>query len=561
MKTILSIFLFCLIYLSISAQPIVDSLVWAKSINAVGLGTLNIHTDSHDNIVVVGSYENCDHCFISFDSDTLHTEGLGGFDIFLAKLSSTGELIASTLIGGAENEFVAEFDIDNNNQILLYVNASFAGFTFDNEFLDIGYNLLKIDENFELIWDVNIKGTFHEGLINSFSEMLREQFSVSNQNEILIGGEAKYATNGFETINVDGDLFEVEDSHIFIMKIREDGSLAWIEIFESSGSNIRLTGLEFDKNHEVIVYGDFIGADFIIENDTLQADTSISSFHTNLFVLKLSSDGEKIWAKQFFTNTFTRDIAIGDLNDIFLLTRIIPPFTYHNQDTFFTSDNAGDFLFFKITSDGFYEWGTHLVEGNGTNDNGYILANSEDQIYISGELDPHLGPTLQKHEVDGSFSWAMNLIGSSNRTGGDITFDYSGNLIQTGMFTNTLIIGDEIVDGIASNWQPYILKFRNQTAQGNEPVSTSYYDFSEHIKVFPNPASHALFVEHDFTIVENVKIVLSNAIGQIIEIKSDSTIREGRCFFDTTKLPSGIYFIHVLAGDQIIEKTTVAIAK
>ncbi|MBK6836031.1 MAG: T9SS type A sorting domain-containing protein [Bacteroidetes bacterium] len=69
------------------------------------------------------------------------------------------------------------------------------------------------------------------------------------------------------------------------------------------------------------------------------------------------------------------------------------------------------------------------------------------------------------------------------------------------------------------------------------------------VKLFPNPATDAVYLSYYFNKEEGVKLDLTNLIGQSI-YKQDIADRAGKIKIDTQQLPNGIYFIRLYNNNR-----------
>jgi hypothetical protein len=88
----------------------------------------------------------------------------------------------------------------------------------------------------------------------------------------------------------------------------------------------------------------------------------------------------------------------------------------------------------------------------------------------------------------------------------------------------------------------------------NNPVSTIQSDVKQDIKVFPNPTNGNTRIEWNENLQSNIKIEITNSIGQIIEtikVENNTTYKD----IDTKNLPNGIYFIRLSTSENQVFTT------
>jgi hypothetical protein len=73
------------------------------------------------------------------------------------------------------------------------------------------------------------------------------------------------------------------------------------------------------------------------------------------------------------------------------------------------------------------------------------------------------------------------------------------------------------------------------------------------VNVFPNPASDLIAIQIKDLVKENYDVVLYDVTGKVVEQK---TLYQGSTivYFDTKTLYSGVYFVKIIVGDNVITK-------
>lgn len=568
MRTAQTILIFFLVASKILSQPIVDELLWAKEFKDNGLSSLLIEADSNDNILVAGVYRGCTQCYIEWEGDTIIAQGNNTDDVFMAKISGDGILLWSLLIGEEGDEVVSGFRVDNNNDIILYIENE-EEFTYSSIDLESGHNLLKFDGNGQLLWNSNIKGARHNSHSSQFLS-LSEQLSISCNNDIVIGGSIRKYPNFdiiidtliwgtdtifeylqvFDTLEIGNQIVPIDTNNIFIAKLESNGNLQWVKTFEHNGW-LGLSSLDATKSQEINVLGFFQNEDWIVGGNLLSVDTIDYLYKRNIYILKLDESGELIWANKYFDDVLPRNITTDNLGNI-ISTGYFQPITYFEQDTISVNGSADDIILFVVDSTGNYMWGTNAGDQS-TNQNCYVLTNSDNDIYLSGSLASHLGAVMNKYSSSGDLMWELNPTESGNRNGGDIAFDNSGNLVQTGIHTGNFIIGNDTLGNAFGAWHQYILKFGNQTEPDSiedcgeiTSMTTVEHEFSS-LKVFPNPTTDKLFINIELVQTGNVDIFLFSLEGKLLAQKRRYNVDKEMENFNVENFPSGTYLLKIVS--------------
>ena len=73
------------------------------------------------------------------------------------------------------------------------------------------------------------------------------------------------------------------------------------------------------------------------------------------------------------------------------------------------------------------------------------------------------------------------------------------------------------------------------------------------VNIFPNPASDLIAIQIKDLVKENYDVVLYDVTGKLVEQK---TLYQGSTivYFDTKTLYSGVYFVKIIVGDNVITK-------
>ncbi|HAO47562.1 MAG TPA: gliding motility-associated C-terminal domain-containing protein [Ferruginibacter sp.] len=246
------------------------------------------------------------------------------------------------------------------------------------------------------------------------------------------------------------------NGNVFMLKLDVFGNFLWAkQLYSVKSMNNR--SLAIDKQSNVYVTGSF--------SDTVDMDPGpgilpfIATGSIDMFVLKLSSQGSLVWAKQLngtlqgssmaaatdsqgniciaggFTGTVDFDPGAGS----FFLTAV---------------SNAGSDIFIcKLDPSGNFMWAV-AVGGNQQDFANGINIDQADNIHVTGsfssivDFDPGPGNNfimtrglsdifILKLNASGNFVWAAGVGGSNTEWGYKTVVDAAGNVYTTGFFTGT----------------------------------------------------------------------------------------------------------------------------
>lgn len=312
-----------------------------------------------------------------------------------------------------------------------------------NGMFDIFVQKLDADGNF--IWAKSIGGTRGD---NGRSMTIDASGNV-------------YITGSFEEV-VDFDpgetifnLTSIGTVDIYILKLDASGNFIWAKAIGSTYWDFGLS-ITLDALGNVCITGGFsISADFDPGEGTFNLT---SNGQTDVFVMKLTSNGDFIWAKAFGgiyeeqCRTIITDAADNlYLNGFFKTTVDFDPgaATYN-----LTSNGGYDCFTQKLDTDGNFIW--VKTTGGSSNDFGESMTkDASGNFYITGffegavDFDPGAGNLvlisnglrdifIQKLDADGNLVWAKTIGGAGNDHGNTIATDPSGNVYAAGSYRGTV---------------------------------------------------------------------------------------------------------------------------
>ena len=285
---------------------------------------------------------------------------------------------------------------------------------------------------------------------------------------------------GSETTN----LTSVGADDAFVVKLDSSGGLTWAKSLGGS-SMVQGIGVGFDGSGNVYVLGRFYGtADF-------DPGPGISNLTSNglfdVFIVKLNSTGDFVWAKSYGNTTDDQPYAVAaDSSGNVYITgwfQQTVDFDPGAGTSNVTSAGYVDAYLLKLDSDGNYASFTQF--GSTDHDEGSAIAiDSADNVYVIGtfadpiDFDPGPGTTtltpenygafVVKLDSGGNLSWVSAFSGSGyaygGELGGNIAIDESGNVYATSSFTGTIDFepGDDTENLTATgNHDVYVVKLNN----------------------------------------------------------------------------------------------------
>jgi gliding motility-associated-like protein len=253
------------------------------------------------------------------------------------------------------------------------------------------------------------------------------------------------------------NLTSVGDADVFITKLDASGNFVWAK---SIGGTLKDNsyGIALDPSGNVYVTGSFNGtSDF----DPSAAVTNLTSAgFTDLYILKLDTDGNFVWAKSIGGNSFDGDesfaIATDAAGNVFTtgyFTEKVDfdpgPGIFNLDFTSGTCTNCSQIFILKLDTDGNFGW---AKRGGGFGDSsGYgISVDASGNVLTTGYFwsnafgAPSTGTQdifIVKHDNNGNQLWAKAFGDATDisfhEKGYAITTDASGNVYATGRYENT----------------------------------------------------------------------------------------------------------------------------
>lgn len=288
----------------------------------------------------------------------------------------------------------------------------------------------------------------------------------SNNDEgksIAVDATGNVYTTGYFSGTVDFDpgsgttnLTAIGDQDIFIQKLDSDGNLVWAK---SVGGNMDDIGnsIVVDPAGNVYITGYFGGN---VDFDPGPGTESLSSNGADdIFVQKLDSDGDFVWAKSLGGISADRglSIAIDGLGNVItcgLFTATVD-FDPDTGGSTVTSNGFADVFVQKWDSDGAFIWAKTVGDGSADIANSVAVDGSDNIIvtgYYSGtvDFDPNTGTEnwsssgssidafVQKLDSDGNLVWANGIGSSGSDIAQAIAVDGSDNILVTGYFSGSV---------------------------------------------------------------------------------------------------------------------------
>jgi hypothetical protein len=281
-------FLIFLSLLTFAQNPIFD---WAVNTGATGNDRgQSISTDSLGNVYTAGYFKGT----TDFDPGTgiVNVTAVGGADIFVQKLDSSGSLVWVKTFGSSGDDMALGVSSDNVGNV--YLTGDFRGTIDFNPGPGI-YNMISSGDRDMFILKLTASGSFSwAGRLGSSSVDGARRVLVDNSGDLLISGWFSGtadmdigAGNAYHTSKGNRD--------IFILKMDSLGSYLWSKAFGSTSFDVGY-GISNDQNGNVFQTGLFAGT---VDFDPTSGILNLTSNGgRDCFISKYTSSGTFLWAKK-----------------------------------------------------------------------------------------------------------------------------------------------------------------------------------------------------------------------------------------------------------------------
>jgi len=321
------------------------------------------------------------------------------------------------------------FDINNSEGSELVSNGK------DDIFL------VKFDPNSDYIWSFSIGG-------NGYEEV--KSIKTDNEGNIYITGTFQ------ESIDFDPSANKVSITaesgwDVFIMKLNSFGDLLWVKNL-GPYKYLKANSMSLDEDNNIYLTGYFSETiDFNPGNESYNLTASKSD---DVYILKLNSYGEFVWAKSFNGTSIERGISlVVDSEQNVCLTGYFEATMYldSNGDVKLQSKGFTDVFVIKLDKNSNVIWAKSF-EGLWSSQSTGIAVDYDDNIYTTGsfkesvDFDPsnnidtlvsikeNEDVFISKLDKNGNHLWAKMIGGTREVSSNNIATNSRGDVIITGYY-------------------------------------------------------------------------------------------------------------------------------
>ena len=430
---------------------------------------INIGVDSL-GFVYIGGYFND---YATFGSFTIYSDHSTDKDFFIAKMDSNGNFLWVTSGGGYIDDRMLGMHVDPAGNI--YCTGTFwgsAGANFGSIYISGGgfdqSFLAKMDANGNWLWARQFgapgTGTYYLGP-PIYTVWIGDDhgfdLKTDNSGNIYITGWWSGDNAYFDSFTLNNPAWEPDTTTMgYVGKLDPAGNFLWVQKFDGvqDKRGERDNRLAVDKDGNVYVTGGF-------KNSGVYGSiTLVSRGEWDIFITKLDTDGNFIWAKRAGSDKSDHGngIAIADDGDVYIDGEF-------KEDADFGSEvlnnkSKKDVFVAKLNPNGDWVWATRVKKSAGKDRANQMSVDKDEYVFVCGELGdtaefgdtliPNLldlqNPFVAQLNVNGDWLWAKVGVGTSTGRANDIAVDKWGNSYVVGFYEGTLNIDGNIISAQAN---------------------------------------------------------------------------------------------------------------
>ena len=304
----------------------------------------------------------------------------------------------------------------------------------------------KLDSLGNFVWARQIAGN---------NETVPFSIDVDSQDNIYFTGHFVGTTD----FDPNASVFNLTAaSHdIFICKLDSSGNFVFAKSFHGTINYCcdYPRSIAIDKHKNIYTCGSFNGT---VDFDPNVGNYSLTSNSADIFISKLDSLGNFVWAKQMGGLDVDQAFSLTlDRSDNILTTgsfKGVSDFDPGNSTYTIASVSSQDIYVSKLDPNGKFVWAKRFGGGGGFFDVGNSIAvDTSGSIFTTGlffgtaDFDPGVGiynitspgmsdVFISKLDSNGNFEWAKHMGSGGNIVGKSICTDQSGNVYTTGYYSN-----------------------------------------------------------------------------------------------------------------------------
>ncbi|RFF27560.1 hypothetical protein DZK25_07690 [Wenzhouxiangella sp. 15181] len=318
--------------------------------------------------------------------------------------------------------------------------------------------ILKLDTNGELAWGYSLGGEYDD---------TGRGIGVDGEGNVYVTGEFR-GTVDFDPGPEEATFQAASGTSpdIFALKFDPDGNFIWARAMHGSDGSDFVNDSSVDSNGNLLTTGKF--------NGTVDFDPGPDSFHLtsgerdDIFVHKLDSDGNFVWARAMVSDESNEGIgiAVDDAGNVYTTGSFRGNLDFDpgsNSHPLTSDPDSSDTFVQKLDTNGEFVWAGKFT-GDGFNNGEGIAVDGTGNVHVTGRFDDTVdfdpgdgtylltsgggefageGIFVVKLDTNGDLLWAHGMGDmvshwARNSYGYAIAVDDTGNVYTTGEFQGTV---------------------------------------------------------------------------------------------------------------------------
>ena len=524
--------------------------VWAKAFNGPTYGNIgkSITVDDLGNVYTAGSFTNT----VDFDPGmgTSNLTSAGWQDIFVEKMNANGNFVWAKSFAGTGNNDVNSICTDASGNV--YTIGLFAG-TVDFDPSTGTYNLSsagsydifiqKLDANGDFVWAKSF-GDANEDRAYSLD--------IDSFGNIYATGYF-YGTVDFDPGANIYNLTSNNNNDVFVLKLDANGNFVWAKSFGGTGE--QGSYLCVDTLGNVYTTGMFHGVNVDFDPGVGTFNLTSNNGHYNVFLQKLDSSGNFVWAESFNengNNEYGNSISVDAWGNIYTTGRFYNTVDFNPGVGVDTLTSAGSTdVFVRKFSQCYPTAGTDVITAcnSYTWINGVTYTSSNntatDTLINAAGCDSVVTLNLTINTVDVSVTDSSSIL-TANATSANYQWLDCGNNFA-------VIAGENNQSFTATANGNYAVEVtQNSCTDTSACVNVSNMgivknDFGNQLVVYPNPNTGNFAVDLG-KIYENTKILITDLSGKLVY---STTLTQAQTItISIEKVPAGVYLVSINSGEK-----------
>lgn len=520
----------------------------------------DVITDSNGNVFLLANIAET----VDFNTGTGNNilTATGFMDSVIIKFNTDGTMLWIKQLSSSANSGIqaTSFHFDSTGNLLVggffkgtvNLNPSEASYMVTSTNLSRydGF-VIKLTQNGDFIWGKQIE---------SNHDLILTKLILDANDNIAATGYFRHTADfdpGVATYN----LISNGESDIFVFKWDANGDFLWAKHAGASKSDVSYS-IAADQNGNIITTGYFQRqVDFNPGTGSFVLDATSFTARRDMFVWKLNSLGEFVWAKQIgaeshITSSYAapRSIALDTSGNIYTTGEFFVQADFDPGPSTHIIHNTGvmDIFICKLDTNGEFVWAKAFLSTSSgigydieLDDTGHVFTTgyfSETVDFDPGANTYNLTATdvydlfVLKLTSVGDFVWAVGRGGENIDEGRAIDIDTHGNVFVAGEYWYNMDFGSGI-NYISNGYNDMFVMKLTQ-----DPLSIDEISVSE-IVIFPNPVSEKLYISSLQTF-DTITLydVNGRKVLETLKPQSSNTL-------DMTSLKAGLYFVKLYSGD------------